>query len=637
MTIKHILVISFAFLSAVGAFVPSALSFYKKKSNLKSFQDNLKEIHDQWDAIKSSGVQKFIVKEIIAAEKNVANAMTMAEKAVEGAIKDNASKLNAIQSIVDTMKAAETVTEAAATSAKADSLAMNDLALASSNVVESIKVSEKAVQSIIDKLSSNSNVDSSDVETLEKTVLSLLQSMEFAKIVADNLDEVASQDVSNLQSLDSSSSNLFTEINDVEQLAEQTTQATASNSQIIEDLSDASKDVLEEMQAAEDIATSVAKIAQSDAKAVSALQTETDDIVDSIRSFETAIKEASSSGSISSDSNSALQNVAAKIMEQIKIDEGNVELVTDVVSKDAKVDAVVVETLKRADDSIEEMVKAAEGIVQQDEVSTTELDSFETLTETVAESVKAVEKAAMECLDCEVDHNLEAVEGISATSESYANGSSDSLNSPLSEPIDPSATITSESDANDSSVSLKSPSSEPIDDSATITSESSANDSSDSLKSPSSDSINFSATESKTSLNSADINVSAQPIQTIFEEESHYEVVLPDEVTDFSSGESSLAIDVSASHASLSSLSEPNIVTTASKILDSNTILGSEVSMSETISYTDQSSLDFLMDDRLHELSIIAVSGLTENLSDTLNSATTHSSETIIALISMVQ
>jgi hypothetical protein len=258
--------------------------------------------------------------------------------------------------LVNTMKAAEIVADAAATSVKADALGMNDLAVASQDVVESIKASEKAVQSVIDKISAGSNVDGSDVELLEKSASDLMQSMEVAQSIATNVGQSAVNDALSLQKLESMGYGLIQNINDAGKLIE--------GEQISGDLEAAAIDILEEMQSSEDIATDVAKLAIADANTVSSLDIEVNSIIDAIRFIEAGIKQYMIKPS--SESKDILQRFANEALELIKMDEINADMVTEAVMKDSEIDSKTIDTLKLADIGIDELVKAADVIFKDE-------------------------------------------------------------------------------------------------------------------------------------------------------------------------------------------------------------------------------------------------------------------------------
>jgi len=100
-------------------------------------------------------------------------------------------------------------------------MGVNDLAIASKDVVESIKASERAVQSVIDKISAeSSNIDKSDVESLEKAATDLMKAMDTAQSIALNVGQSAANDAASLQKLESVGFGLLKELDYVEKLAE---------------------------------------------------------------------------------------------------------------------------------------------------------------------------------------------------------------------------------------------------------------------------------------------------------------------------------------------------------------------------------------------------------------------------------
>jgi hypothetical protein len=329
----------------------------KQKTQLKSLEESLNEVQEQLDLIKSSGTTTLNVNEIISAEKHVQTAIQSAGKAVEGtAIGTAIPKVTSNADIVNTMKAAEIVADAAATSAKADAMGVNDLAIASKDVVESIKASERAVQSVIDKISAeSSNVDASDVESLEKAAVDLMKAMETAQSIALNVGQSAANDAASLQKLESLSYGLIQNINEAGKMLE--------DSHISGDLEAAAIDILEEMQSSEEIATDIANLAQADSNTVSSLNIEVNSIIDAIKFIEAGIKQFMVNPS--SESKELLKRFANEALELIKMDEINADMVSEAVTKDSVMDSSTIDTLKLADISIDELVKAADIIFNE--------------------------------------------------------------------------------------------------------------------------------------------------------------------------------------------------------------------------------------------------------------------------------
>ena len=382
----------------------------------ETLEERLREVKQSWEGIKSSGLKKFFVDEIIAAEKSVVKGVSAAEKATEVAIAAKFQEVTANKGIVDTIKAAEIVADAAATSAKADASGVNDLNSASIDVVQSIKNSETAVQSIIDKIAKDALVETSDVKILETNASDVKKSMDAAQSIAANVEKISAQDASSIKELESVGAGLVTKIESVEKLAEDAVKNIAADPNVVTSLENVAKDVVEEMKAAEEVATAVAQVAQADAKAVSSLQIETNDVIDAITSVESAIKQ--NAANLTSESKENLKSAATVAFEKIKIDEKNAEAVAEVVKNDAQKDLIAVEALGKADREIDEIVKAAEKIVNENgSVSASELSDLGKKTEAVTASVKTVEKAASECTDCAI----KAVEKAMASSEAILN------------------------------------------------------------------------------------------------------------------------------------------------------------------------------------------------------------------------
>ena len=322
----------------------------------ETLEERLKEVQQQWDSIKSSGLKNFFMDEILSAEKNVQTAIQSAEKAVESALSAKFSELTASNGMLSTMKAAEIVADAAATSAKADAMGVNDLAIASKDVVESIKASERAVQSVIDKISAeSSNIDKSDVESLEKAATDLMKAMDSAQSIALNVGQSAANDAASLQKLESLSYGLIQNINEAGKMLE--------DSHISGDLEAAAIDILEEMQSSEEIATDIANLAQADSNTVSSLNIEVNSIIDAIKFIEAGIKQFMVNPS--SESKELLKRFANEALELIKMDEINADMVSEAVTKDSVMDSSTIDTLKLADISIDELVKAADIIFNE--------------------------------------------------------------------------------------------------------------------------------------------------------------------------------------------------------------------------------------------------------------------------------
>ena len=500
----HLIVSSFLFLGQVQSFTPFR-PFYKNRrlhngkvttklnyvQTDEKLEERLKEVQQQWDTIKSSGLKKFFIEEITSAEKSVQSAILSAEKAVESTLSAKFSELNPNMDLVNTMKAAEIVADAAATSVKADALGMNDLAVASKDVVESIKASETAVQSVIDKISAGSNVDGSDVELLEKSASDLMKAMEVAQSIATNVGQSAVNDALSLQKLESMGYGLLKELDYVEKLAEasfkneaeQTAMLTlkddelplndsnsiqghdeamyepttetnddlhvsqtkivetkdnveiypeiktelsldsnemsslgdlnmklTSNENIVQDLENASKNVVDEMQIVENTAKSVANNALEDARAISSLRTETNEVVDSIRSFQTTIEEATKNPSL--ELGDLVKATGSKTLDLIKIDEENAEMISEVVTKDAQLDAIAANSIERADKNIDDLINAAASMIDETSSDSSLVNSFEDLNDSISESIKVLNNEVEHCSNCARIEDVNLIEEV---------------------------------------------------------------------------------------------------------------------------------------------------------------------------------------------------------------------------------
>ncbi|GFH55163.1 hypothetical protein CTEN210_11639 [Chaetoceros tenuissimus] len=396
-----------------SAFVSPPVINTRKSTHLnyvqsdESLEERLAIVKQSWEEIKSQGISNYFLKEIEEAEKSVEKSIAAAEKAAELAIKQKLDPASANKGIVEDLKAAEAISEAAATSAKSDAQAVKDLKTVSTDVVESMKKAEETMGTVREKIIQKT-VDETDKQTLEASAQAVKKSIDAADKVADSVKAVVKEDIKEILELEQKGSELIKSIESVESTAREAA-TELGNSKVVTVLESTAKEVIEEMKAAESVAENMSKVAQADAAAVTSLDSKANDVITAITSVETAIDAATKNKD--ETSYTALKAITDEAVEKIKADEIKAEMVKEAVAKDAKIDEEAVETLKSADDTIEKMIKTAEDVVKGDTADTaSNVKALESVNEAAINSIQSVEKKASECTDCAINEVEKAIE-----------------------------------------------------------------------------------------------------------------------------------------------------------------------------------------------------------------------------------
>jgi len=328
-----------------------------------NIEERFNSIKQAWQqsSFRVTDLKKTLTDEIYDIEKLVSDTMASADSVVKTII-ETKGPMNMIQS----MKAADAISEAVATTAAADANAVKDLGSAADNVAKSMNTAEKVIQAIF----KDGKITKDAVASLESSASDITKSMETANSVAAAVSKVASKDAAAVTKLESAGQEII---------------KFAVSSTPPPPLDAVANSVVKEMNAAETVAKVVAANAVSDAKSVASLDSKAADAIQSIKNVESAVEKASGG-----DANAiaSLKSVTGDSISQILSDEKVANAVAQAIAKDATADATAVEALRVVDAGVSDLIKSADAGVVSNLVK-----SAEEVTAAVTDSINAVSQS----------------------------------------------------------------------------------------------------------------------------------------------------------------------------------------------------------------------------------------------------
>lgn len=404
----------------------STQQYYYK--NDQPFDERIEIVRNNYETLKNEFIKQIKDPDIQRAEKIVRKSFKVAEQNAESFLSNQLEASPEAARILDEikgMKVAESLSEAAATSATSLSNAISALKFSSEGLSDSIKSAEKVLESISSSVASGSTegIDTDTLSMLKSSATEIKNSLQSVESIAKTITKVSESDEASLSKLGSVGESLIKSLkklnnNNGSSLA--TTVGVAKTEpgtptiidqdsaaqSAISSLDTVAQDVIKEMEASEEIAKVVTKAAEADAAiAASSLESKANDVIENIMAVEKVVKEVSS-GSIKNEVEAvaALKEITVNAVSKVQEDENTVEAVVNAIAKDASTDALAVNKLKELDDSVTEMIKAAEVVVKNLE----KVDA-DTIT-----ALKAQATSVAECAECaikEIENAQLTVEG----------------------------------------------------------------------------------------------------------------------------------------------------------------------------------------------------------------------------------
>lgn len=404
----------------------STQQYYYK--NDQPFDERIEIVRNNYETLKNEFIKQIKDPDIQRAEKIVRKSFKAAEQNAESFLSNQLEASPEAARILDEikgMKVAESLSEAAATSATSLSNAISALKFSSEGLSDSIKSAEKVLESISSSVASGSTegIDTDTLSMLKSSATEIKNSLQSVESIAKTITKVSESDEASLSKLGSVGESLIKSLKKLNNNNGSSLATTVGVAKIepgtptiidqdsaaqsaISSLDTVAQDVIKEMEASEEIAKVVTKAAEADAAiAASSLESKANDVIENIMAVEKVVKEVSS-GSIKNEVEAvaALKEITVNAVSKVQEDENTVEAVVNAIAKDASTDALAVNKLKELDDSVTEMIKAAEVVVKNLE----KVDA-DTIT-----ALKAQATSVAECAECaikEIENAQLTVEG----------------------------------------------------------------------------------------------------------------------------------------------------------------------------------------------------------------------------------
>lgn len=389
----------------------STQQYYYK--NDQPFDERIEIVRNNYETLKNEFIKQIKDPDIQRAEKIVRKSFKAAEQNAESFLSNQLEASPEAARILDEikgMKVAESLSEAAATSATSLSNAISALKFSSEGLSDSIKSAEKVLESISSSVASGSTegIDTDTLSMLKSSATEIKNSLQSVESIAKTITKVSESDEASLSKLGSVGESLIKSLKKLNNNngSSPATTVGVAKTEAISSLDTVAQDVIKEMEASEEIAKVVTKAAEADAAiAASSLESKANDVIENIMAVEKVVKEVSS-GSIKNEVEAvaALKEITVNAVSKVQEDENTVEAVVNAIAKDASTDALAVNKLKELDDSVTEMIKAAEVVVKNLE----KVDA-DTIT-----ALKAQATSVAECAECaikEIENAQLTVEG----------------------------------------------------------------------------------------------------------------------------------------------------------------------------------------------------------------------------------